>query len=212
MVTPPPPPRDASLSISLSRSISHSLSLSLSLPFLISSLFRWIALYKWCRAASQNWFVFYPPQIVSDLAGVRGVVNTCDEFVGPVSAYQKLGIQQLRIPIVDYCAPSLSQIESAVKFMEGFTSKGEKVYVHCKGLSPFFTLLLMQGGKGRSTTIMLAYLMNKHKLTAQSALKVCARRISSSFSLLIITVNFGQTLLRQQVCVETRLHRWFRFS
>ena len=39
--------------------------------------------------------------------GVRAVVNTCEEYVGPVAQYQHHGIEQLRIPTTDFTHPKL---------------------------------------------------------------------------------------------------------
>lgn len=106
--------------------------------------------------------------------GVRGVVNTCDEYAGPVRTYRAHGIEQLHIPVVDYTSPSVTQIEQAVRFIEEHAARGDKVYVHCKGacyLRPPASLTHI-AGKGRSTTVVVCYLMKAHKLTAQQALRV----------------------------------------
>lgn len=66
--------------------------------------------------------------------GIRAVVNTCDEYAGPNATYVELGISQLRVPVVDYCSPTVAQVDEAVKFMEAAVTRGEKVYVHCKGI------------------------------------------------------------------------------
>ena len=39
--------------------------------------------------------------------GVRGVVNVCNEFSGPVGAYERLGIKQLRLPTDDHFEPKV---------------------------------------------------------------------------------------------------------
>jgi atypical dual specificity phosphatase len=96
--------------------------------------------------------------------GVRGVVNTCDEYAGPWRTYEQFGIQQLHIPVVDYTAPTSDQIDKAVAFIEKFRSRGEMIYIHCKA------------GKGRSTTVLVCYLMKAHNLTAQQALRMIIDR------------------------------------
>jgi atypical dual specificity phosphatase len=65
--------------------------------------------------------------------GVRGVVNTCDEYGGPVRTYEKFGIQQLYLPVIDYTSPTDSQIDRCVDFCEKMASTGKTVYIHCKG-------------------------------------------------------------------------------
>ena len=65
--------------------------------------------------------------------GVRNVINMQTEYGGPVSYYDELGIQQLRLPTVDHFEPSLEYINQAIKFIQQKKERGEKVYVHCKG-------------------------------------------------------------------------------
>jgi len=86
------------------------------------------------------------------------VINTCDEYKGPIIAYEKYDIKQLWLPIIDFTSPSLLQIESAVAFIENYATRHETVYLHCKA------------GKGRSTTIALCYLMKSQRISAQKAL------------------------------------------
>ena len=64
--------------------------------------------------------------------GVKAVVNTCEEYAGPQAVYRKAGIEQLRIPTIDFTPPSLEDIDKAVQFMDEQISQGNKVYVHCK--------------------------------------------------------------------------------
>jgi atypical dual specificity phosphatase len=61
-------------------------------------------------------------------AGVRGVINTCEEFSGPQRTYAKHGIAQIRLPCIDYCSPTLDQIETAMKFIAEHVNRGESVY------------------------------------------------------------------------------------
>jgi atypical dual specificity phosphatase len=42
---------------------------------------------------------------------VRGVVNLCQEYAGPVDKYKKLGMKHLRLPTVDHFEPSTDDLE-----------------------------------------------------------------------------------------------------
>jgi len=90
---------------------------------------------------------------------VRAVVNTCDEYIGPIHLYKQYNITQFHIPSMDFTAPTTKEIISAVEFISDHDSKGNTVYLHCKG------------GKGRSTTVAVCYLMKKYNISAQEALK-----------------------------------------
>ncbi len=46
--------------------------------------------------------------------GVRGVVNMCDEFEGPIDLYEKLGIEQLWLRTIDFQPPSLPSIHKGL--------------------------------------------------------------------------------------------------
>ena len=51
--------------------------------------------------------------------GVRAVVNLQAEYMGPTAAYERLGISQLHMPIVDHTEPTLEQLEQAVEYGGG---------------------------------------------------------------------------------------------
>ena len=82
--------------------------------------------------------------------GVRGVVNMCLEYEGPIQSYDNLGIMQLRLPTTDHYHSSPSQLQDAVKFIELHQKRGEKVYVHCKA------------GHGRAAAVALCWMAYQH--------------------------------------------------
>lgn len=89
--------------------------------------------------------------------GIGAVVNTCQEYQGPVTEYEKYGIQQLRIPTTDFTHPTLQSIERAVDFMERSIQQGKRVYVHCKA------------GRARSATVVACWLIKHRGMTADQA-------------------------------------------
>ena len=42
---------------------------------------------------------------------MRGVINLCDEYRGPKSEYEKLGMEELRLKTVDHFVPSLEDLK-----------------------------------------------------------------------------------------------------
>ncbi|CAN6327546.1 unnamed protein product [Urochloa humidicola] len=93
--------------------------------------------------------------------GVRGVVtlNEPYETLVPTSLYQSHGINHLEIPTRDYLfAPSLEHICRAVDFIYRNEMQGGSTYVHCKA------------GRGRSTTIVLCFLIKYRNMTPEAAL------------------------------------------
>ncbi|KAF3645879.1 putative dual specificity protein phosphatase DSP8 [Capsicum annuum] len=92
--------------------------------------------------------------------GVSGVVtlNEPYETLVPTSLYEAHGICHLVLPTRDYLfAPSLNNICQAVEFIHENASNGQSTYVHCKA------------GRGRSTTIVLCYLVKYKQMTPNDA-------------------------------------------
>ena len=91
--------------------------------------------------------------------GVRGVVNTMDEYRGPIDAYESFGIEQLHLPVIDHMAPSFDQTVQGVDFIQRIVNSGGSVLIHCKG------------GHGRSAAIGFAWLLKNRQMTLEEAQK-----------------------------------------
>ncbi|KAF7810068.1 putative dual specificity protein phosphatase DSP8 [Senna tora] len=92
--------------------------------------------------------------------GVRGVItlNESYETLVPTTLYHAHEIDHLVIPTRDYCfAPSLRDICRAVDFIHENALSGRTTYVHCKA------------GRGRSTTIVICYLVHHKMMTPDAA-------------------------------------------
>ncbi|KAL6981309.1 Phosphoric monoester hydrolase [Sarracenia purpurea var. burkii] len=92
--------------------------------------------------------------------GVSGVVtlNEPYETLVPRSLYHAHNIDHLVIPTRDYLfAPLFGDICQAVDFIHEKASCGKTTYVHCKA------------GRGRSTTIVLCYLVEHRQMTPDAA-------------------------------------------
>lgn len=117
----------------------------------------------------RNWWDHVDPQVIvgarpfaSDVtalhsAGVRGVVNTCEEYDGPVAEYAERGIEQLHIPTTDFTHPQMADVEAAVEFTQRHAERGDAVYIHCKA------------GRARSATVAICWLMKYRGLSAEDA-------------------------------------------
>lgn len=89
--------------------------------------------------------------------GVRGVVNMCQEYRGPLAEYQHYKIEQLWLPTVDFNPPRLEDVRRGVEFIDSVTGEGRKVYVHCKA------------GRARSATVVLCWLVHSKQMTPEQA-------------------------------------------
>ena len=89
--------------------------------------------------------------------GVAAVVNTCEEYSGPVRQYAQHGIEQLHIPTTDFTHPRLADVEAAVEFIQKYKLQNDTVYIHCKA------------GRARSATIAMCWLIKYRDMSAQEA-------------------------------------------
>ena len=89
--------------------------------------------------------------------GVTGVVNTCEEYPGPVAEYEAAGIEQLRLPTIDFTHPSLESVQEAVDFVQRHADAGGRVYIHCKA------------GRARSATVVVCWLIHDRDLSPEDA-------------------------------------------
>ncbi|KAJ4832761.1 hypothetical protein Tsubulata_019805 [Turnera subulata] len=99
--------------------------------------------------------------------GVGGVItlNEPYETLVPSSLYRAHGIEHLVIPTRDYLfAPSFVDISRAVDFIHKNACCGRTTYVHCKA------------GRGRSTTIVLCYLVEYKRMSPIAALEYVRSR------------------------------------
>ena len=62
--------------------------------------------------------------------GITKVINLQDEYEGPKREYERMGIEQLYMPVVDHFEPSEEQIERGVQFIEKAIEEDTGVYVH----------------------------------------------------------------------------------
>ena len=90
-------------------------------------------------------------------AGVTGVLNMCEEYAGPLNAYAAAGIEQLRLPTIDFTPPELADIRRGVEFIDAHAQRGGRVYVHCKA------------GRARSATVALCWLVKARGLSLEAA-------------------------------------------
>ncbi len=104
--------------------------------------------------------------------GIRAVLNLQaereDQFSGPLPE------RALRLPVIDFTAPSLEQIATGVAFITDAHANGLPVLVHC------------HAGVGRAPLTAAAYLMRQRAMDHRAALEY----IRSARP--IVAVNAGQ--------------------
>lgn len=112
-------------------------------------------------ALPATWHV---PQLAA--LGVRRVINLCNEYLGPTDSYRRFKIEQLRLPTVDFTAPTIDAVNQAVRAMQQAQAADETVYLHCKA------------GRGRSATVAVCWLIQSQNISAEEA-EARLRRIRS---------------------------------
>lgn len=120
--------------------------------------------------------------------GVRAVVNTCEEYAGPILQYERHGIDQLRIPTTDFTHPRLKDTEQAVDFIQKHVEAGNSVYIHCKA------------GRARSATVAMCWLMKYRGLSideAQSRLLETRPHVHPQLTGRPVVREFAQSILHR---------------
>lgn len=85
--------------------------------------------------------------------GIDAVVDMRAERTPDIAFYEANDIQYLNLPVLDIQVPSEEQLDEGVRWMRAQTREGRKILVNCAK------------GRGRSATMLAAYLMREHGLS-----------------------------------------------
>jgi atypical dual specificity phosphatase len=125
--------------------------------------------------------------------GVRGIINMCQEYPGPKPLYDKLSMEQLWLPTVDFNPPTLEQVASGVEFIRMHAERDQKVYVHCKA------------GRARSATVVICWLVQHRGMgldEAQQHLLKCRPHVNSKLAERKVVQDFCKGLGVRQTDVN----------
>lgn len=103
---------------------------------------------------------FLPDLTMEDIGGVLSMNENFEIRHTMLSAeeWSARNITQRQLSTVDFFrAPTQENIHKGIAFIDEIAATGKSVYVHCKA------------GRGRSTTVVACYLMQKHGITADEA-------------------------------------------
>lgn len=89
--------------------------------------------------------------------GIGAVVDIRQEREDDLALFERHGIRSLKLRVPDMLVPPADMIDEGVAFMRENIAEGRDVYVHCAK------------GRGRSATLVAAYLMKYEGLSFEEA-------------------------------------------
>jgi atypical dual specificity phosphatase len=90
--------------------------------------------------------------------GIKTVI-TVREVPLPSKWFDDEAIDYFHLKVEDYGAPSLTEMDTTVKYIQEHVNDRKPVMVHCAA------------GRGRTGTILAAYFLKNYNLTAEQAIK-----------------------------------------
>lgn len=119
--------------------------------------------FEWFSQVSDKIFLGGVPSKSTDYRwiqenGISAVLNVTREWEDDEDFFRRNGIEYKSIPVDDLTAPSINQISLGVEFIQTILVRGGKILVHCAK------------GRGRSATLLCAYMAENSQLTLPQAL------------------------------------------
>lgn len=126
---------------------------------------------------------------------IRGVINMCIEDCGPISEYERFGIQCLHLPTIETLPPNIYDIEKAIAFINCFVEElddgmkaglnvgRQRILIHCRA------------GRARSAVIALCYLMSAGISITEGIQLLCEER--EAINAKILSYDVVQYFLRK---------------
>jgi atypical dual specificity phosphatase len=97
---------------------------------------------------------------------INAVVDVRAERIDDLALFKRYGIAYIKLPVLDVMVPPPEMLDEGTEFMERHIQSGDKVLVHCAK------------GRGRSATMVAAYLMRYRGFSYDQARELMIERRS----------------------------------
>lgn len=141
---------------------------------------------------------------------IGAIINMCIEATGPTHEYQKYDIKYLHLKTTDTLPPKLNDIKQAMEFIEEFVSTKDNAISELEMENNKRILIHCRGGRSRSATVALCWLLTDLNITIKEAMKLLTSKrkaVHPKIEYYHVVYEYGQTLTNNMIVAPPPTHQ-----